>query len=192
MVNIAAQLQYQNHLSGLNPVTEQNQERVASAWHVLHDVPDPEIPVVSVVDLGLIRSIGVEAGQVMDVIFSPTYCGCPATEAIMQAARQALEDAGLGPVSIRLMLAPAWTTDWITPAGRKKMQLAGIVPPAASSGVNEAPIRWMGHQHVTPSLICPHCQSNDTTRLSSFGATACKALYRCLSCGEPFEYFKPL
>jgi len=154
----------------------------AAAWVVLDGVPDPEIPVLSLRDLGIVRGVRL-AGRGVEVILTPTYSGCPATEVIADSVRDALEQAGLGPVTITQQLSPAWTTDWITSEGRRKMRDYGIAPPGAAADV----------VHVRPRGIeCPRCGSLNTERLSAFGATACKALHRCLDCREPFEYFKPL
>lgn len=156
------------------------------AWEVLHGVLDPEVPVLSVCDLGIVREvIWDEHGT--QVVLTPTYSGCPATEVISQSVSQALEAAGLGPVQIQLRRAPAWTTDWISDEGRRKLADYGIAPPGALTADQGQPIRWIGR-----AVACPRCHSRHTEQLSAFGATACKALYRCLSCREPFEYFKPI
>ena len=120
---------------------------------------------------------------------SPTYSGCPATEVIAQSVEQALLDAGLGPVRVTHQLAPAWTTDWISEAGREKLRAYGIAPPSGKAAVSHAlqPIRLLARQ-----VPCPRCGSARTERLSAFGSTACKAMHRCLACLEPFEHFKPI
>lgn len=156
------------------------------AWEVLHGVLDPEVPVLSVCDLGIVREV-VWDEHGTQVVLTPTYSGCPATEVISQSVSQALEAAGLGPVQIELRRAPAWTTDWISDEGRRKLADYGIAPPGTLAADQGQPIRWMGH-----AVACPRCDSRHTEQLSAFGATACKALYRCLSCREPFEYFKPI
>ncbi|THF65143.1 1,2-phenylacetyl-CoA epoxidase subunit PaaD [Pseudothauera rhizosphaerae] len=159
----------------------------SQAWQVLGDVPDPEIPVVSVVELGIVREVASRAGG-LRVVVTPTYSGCPATEVIADSIRAALAAAGAGAVDIETRLDPAWTTDWMGDAARDKLRAYGIAPPsgtAAAGGVQ--PIRF-----VAKSQTCPHCGSTDTERLSEFGSTACKALYRCRACREPFEYFKPI
>jgi ring-1,2-phenylacetyl-CoA epoxidase subunit PaaD len=180
-------------------------ERVARAWQALDAVLDPEVPVVSVRELGIVREVEAE-GVGVAVVLTPTYSGCPATEVIEDAVRQALEAAGVGPVVIRRRRAPAWTTDWITAEGRRKLLAYGIVPPeqvgagdaaAARSALpahlhaGAVPIRFMPRR-AAASLLCPRCGSADTERLSAFGSTACKALHRCRACGEPFEHFKPI
>lgn len=155
------------------------------AWDVLARVPDPEIPVISVTELGIVRDVRA-AGDVIEVVVTPTYSGCPATEAIARSIEQALQQAGAERVRIEQRLAPAWTTDWIAPEARQKLKDYGIAPPRA---VKEAERQIV---FAPRSVACPRCGSDDTERLSQFGATACKALYRCRACREPFEYFKSL
>ena len=164
--------------------------RLARAWGLLDTVLDPEVPVVSVRELGILRDVRVNA-EGLTVVLTPTYSGCPATELIERSVVDALVAAGLGPVQVLMQRAPAWTTDWITPEGRRKLLEYGIAPPGpvdASSGVT---MRFMPRLKAT-ALACPRCESANTERLSAFGSTACKATYRCLACGEPFEHFKPL
>jgi ring-1,2-phenylacetyl-CoA epoxidase subunit PaaD len=164
----------------------------AAAWDVLRAVPDPELPTVSIVDLGIVREVrtapGV-AGARLEVVLTPTYSGCPATEFIEAEVQRALRDAGLGPVLVTRRLAPAWSSDWISAEGRRRLAEAGIVPPGPASG-DAADAQRI---HIRPrALPCPRCGSAETERLSAFGSTACKALHRCLACGEPFEHFKPI
>jgi ring-1,2-phenylacetyl-CoA epoxidase subunit PaaD len=157
----------------------------AQAWQVLDLVPDPEIPVLSVCDLGIVREVRGD-GNSLTVVVTPTYSGCPATELIQAEIRSALAAAGALSVTVETRLAPAWSTDWISQRGRQRLREYGIVPPHATPG-GAQPV------HVVPrSLACPRCGSRTTTRLSQFGSTACKALWRCEACKEPFEYFKPL
>jgi ring-1,2-phenylacetyl-CoA epoxidase subunit PaaD len=172
--------------------------RVARAWAVLDDVLDPEVPVVSVRDLGIVRDVQAH-GDGIAVTLTPTYSGCPATEFIEQGVRAALEAAGLGPVLVQTRRAPAWTSDWISAEGRRKLLAYGIVPPCtvaeasgaqASAGPVAVPMRFV--RLATVRLACPRCASTNTERLAAFGSTACKALHRCLACGEPFEHFKPI
>jgi len=164
--------------------------RVERAWAVLGDVLDPEVPVVSVRDLGIVRDV-VEEGGAITVVVTPTYSGCPATEVISQSIVDALDVAGLGPARVRMQRAPAWTTDWISAEGKLKLRNYGIAPPGPADLSNGAPLRFMRGAAAAP-LACPRCDSMNTERLAAFGATACKALWRCKSCGEPFEHFKPL
>ncbi|ANQ83397.1 phenylacetic acid degradation protein PaaD [Azoarcus olearius] len=157
------------------------------AWQALDAVPDPEIPVVSVTELGIIREVRCNDGAVT-VVVTPTYSGCPATEVIGLAVRDALLAAGAREVAMETRLHPAWTSDWIGEAAREKLRAYGIVPPegrAAPAAVQ--PIRFMRR-----TLACPRCGSTDTERLTEFGSTACKATWRCRACLEPFEYFKPI
>lgn len=161
-----------------------------AAWAVLRTVPDPEIPVISVADLGIVRDVLVDEAGV-HVTVTPTYAGCPATEVIARDIADALHAAGATAVEVRTRLSPAWTTDWIAAGARERLRAYGIVPPqgpAAAAG--EQPLRFV--PRASEKIGCPRCGSSDTERLSAFGATPCKALYRCRACAEPFEYFKPL
>jgi ring-1,2-phenylacetyl-CoA epoxidase subunit PaaD len=163
-------------------------KRVTQAWAVLDTVLDPEVPVVSVRDLGIVRDV-VASDEGLEIVLTPTYSGCPAIEAIEHDVRAALVSAGLAPVRVRMQRAPAWTTDWISETGRRKLRDYGIVPPQRLDAGDGVPMRWMPKP---APLVCPHCASSSTERLSAFGSTACKALYRCLACGEPFEHFKAI
>lgn len=156
------------------------------AWEVLRRVADPEIPVISVTDLGIVREVVADADGVA-VVVTPTYAGCPATEVIRASIEEALRAAGAQSVHVSTRLDPPWTTDWIAPDARKRLRQYGIAPPHAVP-LDEQPIFFARRMPVE----CPRCRSDDTERLSQFGATACKALYRCRTCREPFEYFKPL
>lgn len=161
--------------------------RRARAWAVLETVLDPEVPALSLVDLGVVREV-VPADDGIDVVLTPTYSGCPATEVIASSVVEALDAAGLGPARVVLRRAPAWTSDWISDAGRRRLRDYGIAPPGPSGGVaREAPLRF-----VARGVACPRCASVQTEQLSAFGATACKSLWRCLACREPFEHFKPI
>jgi ring-1,2-phenylacetyl-CoA epoxidase subunit PaaD len=186
--------------------------RTDAAWRALADVLDPEVPVLSVLDLGIVRDVVQAEDGALEVTLTPTYSGCPATEAIEAAVLTALQP--LGPVRIKTRWAPAWTTDWISDDGKRKLREYGIAPPGHLVG--EATIRFHsarpeqqpfalslskgrpelveGLRQAQPERVvtCPRCDSLRTERLSAFGATACKALYRCLDCREPFEHFKPL
>ena len=166
-------------------------ERVASAWAVLETVPDPEVPALSLCELGVVRDLrelpGEGAG--LEVVLTPTYSGCPATEVITQSVIDALDRAGLGPTRVTMRRAPAWTTDWISDAGRRKLRDYGIAPPGPVALEVGVPVRILRR---APPVDCPRCGSAHTEQLAAFGATACKALYRCLDCREPFEHFKPI
>lgn len=151
---------------------------------MLERVPDPEIPVLSVVDLGIVREVrSLEPG--IEVVITPTYSGCPAMETIRAAIRDALQAEGFEPVQVRTVLDPPWTTDWMSEAGRERLAAYGIAPPAGSApAVGARKVQW----HVR----CPHCGSMDTRMVSEFGSTACKALHQCRACLEPFDHFKPI
>jgi ring-1,2-phenylacetyl-CoA epoxidase subunit PaaD len=164
--------------------------RAAAAWRVLATVLDPEVPAVSVCDLGIVRDV-IDHDDVLEVVLTPTYSGCPATEVIEHDILRALDTAGLGPARATLRRAPAWTTDWISAEGRAKLLAYGIVPPGPASPA-EVPLRFFPRAAKTASLACPRCASMRTERLAAFGSTACKATWRCLACGEPFEHFKPI
>jgi ring-1,2-phenylacetyl-CoA epoxidase subunit PaaD len=155
----------------------------ADAWAALDAVLDPEVPVLSVVELGIVRGLKVD-GRRAEVTLTPTYSGCPATEVIQEAITVALHGAGADEVAVSTQLAPAWTTDWIGAEAADKLRAYGIAPPHVGG---EQPLRFHPRH-----IACPHCGSARTERLSAFGATACKALYRCLECREPFEHFKPI
>jgi ring-1,2-phenylacetyl-CoA epoxidase subunit PaaD len=165
--------------------------RAERAWSVLGTVLDPEVPALSVCDLGIVRDV-VERDDGLEVVLTPTYSGCPATEVIERNVLEALDAAGLGPARATLQRAPAWTTDWISDEGRRKLHDYGIAPPGACAAGEGVPIRIVRPQTRLPSVDCPRCGSARTERLSAFGSTACKALWRCLACREPFEHFKPI
>ena len=153
----------------------------ARAWAAAASVPDPEVPCVTVADLGILRSVEIEDGVAVAKV-TPTYSGCPAVLAIELAVEAALREAGFE-ARIERAMSPAWTTDWITAEGREKLRAYGIAPPTQSSSSIRA---LFGETQVD----CPKCGSAETERVSEFGSTACKALYRCTVCREPFDYFK--
>jgi ring-1,2-phenylacetyl-CoA epoxidase subunit PaaD len=163
--------------------------RCAQAWDVLGTVLDPEVPALSVRDLGIVRDV-IEHDDRLEVVLTPTYSGCPATEVIEHDVLAAIDQAGLGPAYVTLQRAPAWTTDWISADGRRKLSEYGIAPPGPASPDGTVPIRFFGRR--VDAVACPRCGSSNTERLSAFGSTACKAMYRCVSCREPFEHFKPI
>jgi ring-1,2-phenylacetyl-CoA epoxidase subunit PaaD len=171
------------------PLRVAGSSRREHAWAVLATVLDPEVPVVSVVDLGIVRDVA-EEGDALVVIVTPTYSGCPATEVIEQGIVAALDGAGLGPTRVRMQRAPAWTSDWISAEGKDKLRGYGIAPPGPADPARGVAMRFVPRP-VAP-LECPRCASMNTERLAAFGSTACKALWRCRSCGEPFEHFKPI
>jgi ring-1,2-phenylacetyl-CoA epoxidase subunit PaaD len=166
-------------------------EREQAAWRVLDTVLDPEVPALSLTDLGIVRAVHA-ADHALEVVLTPTYSGCPATEVITQSVVDALEAAGLGPVQITMRRAPAWTTDWISDDGRRKLREYGIAPPGPVDPAVGAPVRLVRRSSPAAAVACPRCGSADTERLAAFGSTACKALYRCRACREPFEHFKPI
>jgi ring-1,2-phenylacetyl-CoA epoxidase subunit PaaD len=147
-------------------------------------VPDPEIPVLTVADLGVLRNVRVAQDGVLEVEITPTYTGCPAMHAIALDIQAALARAGLGNARVVTVLSPAWTTDWMSEEGRRKLMDYGIAPPAPGAGRRAL----FGVESVT----CPRCGSEDTEEIAAFGSTPCKALHRCRTCREPFDYFKCL
>jgi ring-1,2-phenylacetyl-CoA epoxidase subunit PaaD len=161
-------------------------------WAWLGEVPDPEIPVISVVDLGIVREVAVDdaSGECV-VTITPTYSGCPAMQVIAEDIEQALRARGLPRVRIESRLSPAWTTDWMSDAGKAALKGYGIAPPAQQvidiSALTQGLKR---HAIQPPEVACPHCGSMHTRLTSQFGSTPCKALYQCLDCREPFDYFK--
>lgn len=163
--------------------------RTERAWEVLGDVLDPEVPALSVRDLGIVRDV-IDHGRELEVVLTPTYSGCPATEVIERSVLDAIAAQGLGPARATLRRAPAWTTDWISEEGKRKLREYGIAPPGPALPEGTAPIRIF--RASAAKVACPHCGSVHTERTSAFGSTACKSLYRCLDCREPFEYFKPI
>lgn len=150
------------------------QYKPAQILEWLSQVPDPEIPVLTITDLGIVRDVDCSDG--VTVSLTPTYSGCPATEAIEASVAATLQEHGVDDVRIKRVLSPPWTTDWISEAGRQKLTVYGIAPP----------------ERRDRPIACPRCDSANTERVSEFGSTACKASYRCIDCLEPFEYFKCL
>lgn len=153
------------------------------AWDAAAAVADPEIPVLSIADLGVLRDVKVADGRI-EVVITPTYSGCPAMNVIALNVEAAVEDACAVLPKVTTVLSPAWTTDWMTPEGREKLRAYGIAPPQGTAGRRAL----FGGDKVA----CPRCGSADTARISEFGSTACKALWRCRACAEPFDYFKCL
>ena len=157
---------------------------VDDCWAILAAVSHPEIPVLSVLDLGMIRGIELNQNDEIIVRLTPTYSGCPATDLLKDQITEALENKGFSPVKVLVDLSEIWTTDWMTEAGRSKLQAYGIAPPQGESH------NCGTHVALTDGIECPHCHSQHTQLLSEFSSTACKALYRCQDCLEPFDYFK--
>lgn len=152
---------------------------------LLHRVKDPEIPVISVLELGVVRGVEVEADGRAIVTITPTYTGCPAMDVMAADIRKELLEGGVPAVEVKMSLSPAWTTDWITDAGKRKLKEYGIAPPEKTGDIRAL----KGEQPVVP---CPQCGSTNTVMLSVFGSTACKALWKCQECLEPFDQFKCL
>jgi ring-1,2-phenylacetyl-CoA epoxidase subunit PaaD len=164
-------------------------------WTWLGTVPDPEIPVISIVDLGIVREVQVADDGACDVTITPTYSGCPAMQVIADAITAALHARGIAQVRLHKQLSPAWTTDWMSAAAKVALRDYGIAPPAQqvidTSRLRPAAAVSRRIAVATPSIACPLCGSVYTTLVSQFGSTPCKALYQCQTCREPFDYFKP-
>jgi ring-1,2-phenylacetyl-CoA epoxidase subunit PaaD len=163
---------------------------VAQVWDWLSEVPDPEIPVISVTDLGIVRDVTLE-GETVVVRVTPTYSGCPATSVINFEIEKALRARGVADVRLERQLDPPWTTDWLKPEAREKLRAYGIAPPidgTRAEGVVAGRIRRLTGPAL--AVACPRCGSEDTRKVSQFGSTPCKAAYQCRSCLEPFDYFK--
>lgn len=157
----------------------------AAIWSLLDAVHDPEVPVLTLWDLGVLRNVELK-GDKITVTLTPTYSGCPAINTMADDVEIALKEAGYTDIEIHNQLAPAWTTDWLSPAGHRKLKEYGIAPPQHASNDKSA---LFGPE---PSVPCPQCDSSNTRKISEFGSTACKALYQCQDCHEPFDYFKCL
>ena len=166
-----------NASSGLRPAEHTVERR---AWDLAATVCDPEVPVLTIEDLGVLRDVVVD-GPTVRVRITPTYSGCPAVDAMRDDIASVLHDAGYVDVVVTTVLAPAWTTDWMSESGRSKLEEFGIAPPAP---------RMDGKVSLGLGIRCPNCGSLHTRELSHFGSTSCKALYTCLNCQEPFDYFK--
>jgi ring-1,2-phenylacetyl-CoA epoxidase subunit PaaD len=158
----------------------------AYIWQLLETVHDPEVPALTVVDLGVVRSVSATDDGGVVVTITPTYSGCPAMNTIEMDIRARLAEAGYTNAAVRTVLSPAWTTDWLSEKGKQKLLEYGIAPPVEPVA---DPRRLFGE---APVVACPRCRSRHTEMLSLFGSTACKAQYRCLDCREPFDYFKCL
>ena len=165
---------------------------IEQVWAWLEEVPDPEIPVLSVVDLGIVRELwwqGTGADAELWLALTPTYSGCPATAIIAQDIETALRQHGIYHLRLEHRLAPAWSSDWLSAAGREKLRRYGIAPPAEKTG--DQPGTWsLKLPRRTLVITCPRCGSGQTEKISEFGSTPCKAQYRCSDCREPFDYFK--
>ncbi len=158
------------------------EDSIKRVRQVLEQVSDPEIPVLTIADLGILRDVRWHDGRIQAVI-TPTYSGCPAMQTIEQDIKTVLRENGYAEVEVKTQISPPWTTDWLSAAGKEKLLKYGIVPPAGSASRQSLRVPVTG-------LSCPRCQSADTEEISRFGSTPCKALYRCNDCLEPFDYFK--
>ena len=158
-----------------------------AAWRALDGVPDPEVPVISVVELGIVRGLQVTEAGAVTVTITPTYSGCPAMFEIEKDVRAALEAAGASSVDVRTVLSPAWTTDWIPESAREKLRRYGIAPPGKADGGALVTLT-----RARPPVPCPWCGSSATELRSEFGSTACKAIHVCTSCRQPFDEFKAI
>jgi ring-1,2-phenylacetyl-CoA epoxidase subunit PaaD len=176
-----------NHIDNTKASSTQLEEK--KIWAILEQVTDPEIPVLSIVDLGIVRSVKIESSITspsrnieVRITITPTYSGCPAMDMIAMNIRIALLESGYSNVNIKTILSPAWTTDWMSEAGKEKLKAYGIAPPVGKS-FNQ---KYLEDLHVE----CPQCHSINTHLISQFGSTSCKALFQCDDCKEPFDYFK--
>ena len=151
---------------------------IKKIWSILETVCDPEVPVLTITDLGIVRDVKI-IDELLEVVITPTYTGCPAMDMISMNIRIALIENGYSNIIIKSVLSPAWTTDWMTETGKQKLKEYGIAPPKGNADSN-----------IKDGIECPQCQSLNTTIISEFGSTACKALFRCNDCKEPFDYFK--
>ncbi len=167
-------------------VTAQDAENRAALLAAAQAVPDPEIPVLTLGDLGVIRDVRVVGDGAVEVDITPTYTGCPATAVIASDVRAALRGAGADQVRVQIVLSPPWTTDWMSEAGRSKLRDFGIAPPGPAAHAAGGPVG------LAFSVRCPHCGSIETREISRFGSTPCKSLWTCRSCAEPFDSFKAI
>jgi ring-1,2-phenylacetyl-CoA epoxidase subunit PaaD len=165
-------------------------ELLERARSIAASVPDPELPMLTLADLGILRDVQVDDGGRVEVAITPTYSGCPAMATMRDDLRHALNDAGFADVSVRVALAPAWTTDWISPRGRAALAEAGISPPSPARDHRGPVPLTLGP--VRRETACPRCGSAETELTSEFGSTACRALYRCRACLEPFDHMKEI
>ena len=171
----------------MSVATDASLQAIAQALAYLSD---PEIPVVSLTELGILREVREGADGTPEVVITPTYSGCPAMGQIEDDIVAALRDAGL-PGRVVTQLSPAWTTDWMSDVAREKLRAYGIAPPRCTQAAPSGVMRFSRQAVTAEAIACPQCGSHNTTETSPFGSTACKSLYKCLDCLEPFDYFKP-
>jgi ring-1,2-phenylacetyl-CoA epoxidase subunit PaaD len=155
-------------------------------WQILSIVTDPEVPVLTITDLGIVRDVKIN-GEEIEIVITPTYSGCPAMDMIAMNIKLALMEHGYKNIKVTFTLSPAWTTDWMSEAGKTKLKEYGIAPPQTRSDPRNG---GAGYPGLTDNIECPQCHSTNTKLISEFGSTACKALYQCDDCKEPFDYFK--
>lgn len=163
-------------------------QAIAGIWALLADIPDPEMPYISIVDLGIVREVRWQLDE-LNVVLTPTYSGCPARAEIERSIRDALGQAGIEALHIEIRLHPAWTTEWVSKQGREKMRNAGVAPPLAATQDWQA-LRFWPNPRAAAKPPCPHCGYDDTQMLNESSGSRCKALYHCDACRNPFEYFK--
>ena len=168
----------------MQPQTIHIKQEEKKIWNILENVTDPEVPVLTILDLGIVRNVAINNNDV-EICITPTYSGCPAMDMIAANIRMELMAAGYKNISIKNVLSPAWTTDWMSEAGKQKLKAYGIAPPSDKPQVCNS-----GLFAPNEAIQCPQCNSYHTHRISEFGSTACKALYQCDNCKEPFDYFK--
>jgi ring-1,2-phenylacetyl-CoA epoxidase subunit PaaD len=173
----------------IEPAVDTGDPTLTAAWQLLAGIPDPEIPVISIVELGIVRGLRRD-GNALIVTVTPTYSGCPATAVIESDILKALTASGEFQCRVETQLAPAWTTDWIVPEARERLRAYGIVPPGERAAIQRVDVSGLRRRPAV-AIACPRCGSTHTTELSRFGSTPCKAQYRCEECREPFDYFKP-
>ena len=186
------ELQIKSELYFMQPKSEIRNPKsdCQDIWQCLEQVFDPEIPVLTVLDLGIVRAVQQNDQGQWEVVITPTYSGCPAMHAIEWDIRHTLAEHGLAAVGVRTVLSPAWTTDWMSDAGKEKLRAYGIAPPHQTPAGSSV-VRFIAKPATAETVACPHCGSANTVESSRFGSTACKALYKCRDCLEPFDYFKP-
>lgn len=160
------------------------ENKTQEIWTLLEQVSDPEIPVLTVIDMGVVRAVNIQEDESIEVVITPTYSGCPAMDMIEVEIRAVLQENAYDNVVVKTVLSPAWTTEWMSESGKKKLKEYGIAPPEGST-IDKSVLFGEAKK-----IECPRCNSRNTEMLSQFGSTACKALYQCSDCKEPFDYFK--
>jgi ring-1,2-phenylacetyl-CoA epoxidase subunit PaaD len=165
-------------------ISSASEHELEAIWQILETVVDPEVPVLSILDLGIVREVKFNDDQV-EIVITPTYTGCPAMDMISMNIKLALVEQGYKNIKVSSVLSPVWTTEWMSEAGKEKLRVYGIAPPNVKQQVCNNDL-FAPHELVQ----CPHCNSFHTRRVSEFGSTACKSLYQCNDCKEPFDYFK--